>query len=64
MPDLPPVLVSGSGADAARPALALCASTALVEKGSDLDAVTPLWAARLTAVQRRAEALVDGAGAQ
>lgn len=37
---------------------------ALVGKGDDLDVMTTQWAARLTAVQRRAEALVDGAGAQ
>lgn len=37
---------------------------AFVEKGDDIDAMTTQWSTRLTAVQRRAEALVDGAGAQ
>lgn len=37
---------------------------AFVEKGDDMDAMTADWAARLTAVQRRAEALVDAAGAE
>jgi lysophospholipid acyltransferase (LPLAT)-like uncharacterized protein len=37
---------------------------AFVEKGDDMDAMTTQWSTRLTAVQRRAEALVDGAGAQ
>lgn len=37
---------------------------ALVARGDDIEALVPDWAARLTAVQRRAEALVDAAGAE
>lgn len=35
-----------------------------VGRGDDIDALRPVWEARLTAAQRRAEALVDAAGAE
>lgn len=35
-----------------------------IAKGDDIDALRPVWEARLTGAQRRAEALVDGRGVE